>query len=164
MSYKYRVLTKEDRMLLLLLVGILVVLGALFFGTGVLTDKIFPLVERTTPIWLVDAFRAGEPRLFTPGGAIFYDLTAICAVLALTILGYAIFSDLGFLFIPVIIILVILTGSMFASIFDIFKPGNTLYAIFVLGMLVVEVTGLILAIVLIIKKMNYEDRMRSIRI
>lgn len=151
-------------MLLLLLVGIVVVLGALFFGTGLLTEKIFPGVEKTASIWLVDVLHPGEPSLFTPGSAIFYALTAICAVLALTMLGYAIFSDLGFLFIPVILILVILVGGMFASIFDVFDPGHTLYAIVVLGILVVEITGLVLAIVLIIRKLNKEDRMRSISI
>lgn len=164
MSYKYRVLTKEQRLLLLLLVGILIVLGALFFGTGLLMDKLFPGVERTASIWLVDALCAGEPRLFSPGSAIFYNLTAFCAVVALTMLGYAIFSDIGFLLIPVILILVVLIISMFESIFNVFKSGNTLYAIVVLGILLFELTDLVLAIILIIRKMNYEDRMRSISI
>jgi len=162
MSYKYRVLTGKERLMLLMAVGILAAFAALFYGTGWLTDRLFPLVQKSTSAWLIDALREGVDPLFTPGGAIFIHLASICILLALTALGYAAFSDLGFLVIPIALMLLILVGDMFTAFFDLFRSGLPPYNAIVTGALLVEIAGIVVTAVLVIRKMNQEDDERMV--
>jgi len=162
MSYKYRVLTGKERLTLLIAASILVDLAVLFYGSGWLTDRLFPVVQKTTSSWLIDAIREGAAPLFTPGNAIFIHLAAICILLAVSVLGYAAFSDLGFLFIPIALLLLLLCGSAIAAFFNLFKSGQPLYNAVVTAALLVEITAIVVALVLVTRKMNLEDNERLI--
>lgn len=162
MSYKYKILTGKERIVLLTVTGILLVLSALFFGTGKLIDISFPGVVKTESIWLIDSLQADKVVLFTPGGVIFVYLASICVILALSALGTAIFSTLGFLPIAIILILLVLIGGLVGAVLEVLRADDAMYAVIVLSALVLEVAGLVVLTVIVIKKMDDADRTRSL--
>jgi hypothetical protein len=122
------VLSLQERGQLLLVVVILILIGAIFLGTAGLIDRIFPGTPPSVDFW----YFSGNQNL-SPGAAVFASLTMICAILAVTIFGTALFSTLAFLYIPLILMCVIGIGLFFTSFLGAFSEGGFVYGIVVLG-------------------------------
>jgi hypothetical protein len=136
MSYRYRELSLKERGQLLLVVLIAILIGTIFFGTALLVDRIFPGTLPSVDFW----YFAGNQNL-SPGAAAFASLAMVCAILAFTLFGTAIFSTLAFLYLPLTFMCLFGIGSFFAGVFGAFGVSG-LYGIGVFGLFAAE-AGLI---------------------
>jgi len=149
MSYKYNVLSLQERGELLQITILTVLIGAMFFGTSFLINQLFPGMPLT-----VDFGFIGINQSFSPGSAVFVSLAGLCLIISLAILGTAIFNTLAFLYIPIILICLIMIGQFIKSFLATLAEGNLIYDLAVLGILCVQI---IVATILIKKVLDRFD-------
>lgn len=162
MSVKVKVLTSEDRKFFLLLIGILMILAAVFYSTSLLINLFFPNVEKTVDTWqfLSDPKGHVQGELSTPGDSVFQILIGICLLLGVTLLATIIFNTIGLAGIGVIFLLLFSTGQIVGFFADVFNVG-TFYGIIILVSILIELAVAILIIVLLDRKMSGRTHSRS---
>jgi len=130
MSYKYQILTFQERGELLQVAVLLILIGAMFIGSAVLINQLFPGMATS-----VDLGNIGISQSSPPGSAVFLSLAGLCIIISITILGTAIFSTLAFLYIPIILFCLLIIGLFLESVFATLSVGNLVYDVAVFGIL-----------------------------
>jgi hypothetical protein len=132
-SYKYRELSLKERGQLLIIVLIAILIGAIFFGTVFLVDRIFPGTALSGGFWYIDA-----TQKLSPGAGVFASLAMLCAIIAVTLFATAIFSDLALLYLPLALISLAEAVLFLVNLIGAFMDIGFWYGMGVLGLFAAE--------------------------